>query len=435
MTTRQNPASRPAFQLNNTTSSPAYTGYYCWGGPGTIRMIGVKEFAPRIDEHSLLTCYDYDYVARVQELFGVTDYWVMYSWGFADATEAEDRRFIAERIDNFKRLGIRVHGYIQGPNLVYDEFPQVDWWARDHRHRRITYYRGRHMCSIHHEGYAQYVLNKIRGTYDLGFDGIFVDNIQHGQLGVPAAEGRMPFVFCGDYSPAARAAFRAETGQDIPTDLELDPDLTRLYLDFRARANEAFIGRLAEATHEGGMVFGTNFYDPKFHSLYTYGIDLKRMSDLQDYVLFENHSLPRHDGKRHNGYIEDIVAQHDIDKPVFLVSYENGVGMAPQFRQEQIDNLFSEAARSRFHLCLKGSEFTTKGVWHCLYLDDITPPAREKVLPRQANVADTKRLETLLALWPLRQIIKRYYNPITTMVFEWRIFRVMLKVIYDLAIK
>jgi hypothetical protein len=30
-------------------------GYYCWAGPGTIRMIKVKYFNPRIDEKSLMT--------------------------------------------------------------------------------------------------------------------------------------------------------------------------------------------------------------------------------------------------------------------------------------------------------------------------------------------------------------------------------------------
>jgi hypothetical protein len=56
-------------------------------------MIDVKYFDPKIDRQSLLACYDYDYVAKVKDLLGVTDYWVTYSWGFSDETEQEDREF------------------------------------------------------------------------------------------------------------------------------------------------------------------------------------------------------------------------------------------------------------------------------------------------------------------------------------------------------
>jgi len=56
-------------------------GFYLWGGPGTIRIIEVKYFTPRMDRQSIMTCYDYDYLARAQALFGITDCWVTYSWG------------------------------------------------------------------------------------------------------------------------------------------------------------------------------------------------------------------------------------------------------------------------------------------------------------------------------------------------------------------
>lgn len=410
-------------------------GYYCWAGPGTIRMIQVKYFDTKIDEHSLLTSYDYDYLARVQELFGITDFWATYSWGFSDATEQEDRRFLLDRLDNFKRLGIRVHAYIQGPNLVYDEFKHKTWWARDERGRLIPYYKGRRMCSIHCDEYVDYVLSKIRATHGLGFDGIYVDNIQHGQLGVPNKPGELPFVFCGDASQFARDRFRHQTGLEIPSDLERDPVVTKAYLDFRVNENVRYISLLADAAHEGGMEFGTNFYDPKFDPTYIYAIDLERMAAVQDYVLFENHALPSSDGKINNLYIERLIEERGINKPVFVVSYRNGVGMAPQSTQEEIDNVYSEAAVSNFRLCLKGSEFTTKNIWHNLYLDGYHPPQREKLLPRVYAPSNLWALHTAQRVILFRWLLKRFYNPIYRVAFEERLFFFIVKVVYDTTLK
>lgn len=417
-------------------SAQQRVGFYCWGGPGTIRMTKVKYFNPRIDEASMMSCYDYDYLARAQELFGITDVWATYSWGFSDRTEEEDHRFLLDRLDNFKRLGMRVHAYVQGPNLVSAEFPDKDhWWARDERGRTITYYRGRLLCSIHQPDYVDYVVKKIQKTYGLGFDGIYIDNIQHGQLGVPTRAGELPFVFTGDRSEAAQAAFRADTGLEIPTDFEADPALTQEYLNFRVRANTCFITTLSEATRAGGMAFGTNYYDPKFDPTYIYAIDISAKSAVQDYVLFENHALPLDNGKRHNQYIQELIEDYPIEKPVFVVSYREGVGMSPQFDQNDLDNLFSEAHGANFMLCLKGGEFTTKGVWHCLYLDDLQPPRRDKVLPRLPVETESQLINILTGLRPARYILKRYYNPLFRVAFEWPICRFMLNVVYDTTLK
>ena len=382
-----------------------------------------------------MECYDYNYLEQVKELFGVTDYWVTYSWGFSDKTEQEDREFILQRLDNFKKLDIRVHAYIQGPNLVYDEFKDTDWWALDEYQRLVPYYRGRRVCSIHNQDYVDYVVNKIENTYGLGFDGIYIDNIQHGQLGIPNQPGELPFVFCGDYSQAAQADFYKDTGSQIPRDLEADPELTNEYLQFRVRANTRFIKKLSEVTHAGNMEFGSNFYDPKFDPTYIYAIDLKEMTDVQDYILFENHSLPTDNGDRHNGYIEELIEEWGIDKDVFVVSYENGVGMSPQFTQNQIDNLFSEAENANFNVCLKGGEFTTNGIWHSLYLDDLQTPQSNKVLPRKRLNLHSDMLQFVLQFAWFRSLVKRHYNRLYYVAFEWRICRFLVRLAYDTTLK
>lgn len=410
-------------------------GFYCWGGPGTIRMGELKYFDPKHDIYSLMHCYDYDYLARVQELFGITDIWVTYSWGFNETVESEDHQFILDRIDNMKRLNLRVHAYIQGPNLVYRNFPDADWWACDEKGRPITYYRGRWVCSIHDERYVDYIVQKIENTYDLGFDGIFVDNMQHGQLGIPLPPDVEPFVFCGDASPAAQRQFRAETGCTIPQDFELDSELTNAYLDFRVRSNTAYAARLGEVTRAGGMEFGCNFYDPKFDPYYTYGIDIKAMAHHQDYILFENHSLPTDDGSKHNGYIEALIEKDIPDVPVFVVSYAQGVGLEPQYTQGQIDNLFSEGKNANFHVCLKGGEYTTRSVWHSLYLDDLSSPNFDKQLPRQELKQDSSIVNVVLGNPIARKLLKRYYNPTYTAAFEWRSLRFIVYLVYLTTLK
>jgi hypothetical protein len=336
---------------------------------------------------------------------------------------------------NFKKLGIRVHAYIQGPNLVYDDFKDTDWWARDEKGRLITYYRGRKMASIHHDGYLQYVEDKIKGLYGAGFDGVYIDNIQHGQLGVPNQPGKLPFVFCGDASPSARRAFHAETGLEFPDDFEKDLDVTDAYLKFRVRANTQYVARMAAVAHEGGMEFGTNFYDPKFDPTFIYAIDLKAKSDIQDYILFENHSLPSSDGRINNCYVERVIRENEIEKPVFVVSYTNGVGMAEEFSQEDLDNLYSEAAESNFNLCLKGSEFTTGKVWHNLNPDLYTTPRRDKKLPRVEGAVRPDVVQVLLRARLIRAFLKRNYNPLVRVAFEWRLLRFLVNVVYDTVLK
>src|SRR5882724_9950372 len=144
-------------------SEEARRGLYSWAGPGTARMIQLKFFHPRIDTESLMHAYDYENLARMQETFGITDAWATYSWGFSDKTEEEDRKFLLDRVDNFKKLGIKVHAYIQGTNLVYAGFPDKSWYSRDEHGRPVVYHRGRLVTCLNNPEFREYIVNKIRG--------------------------------------------------------------------------------------------------------------------------------------------------------------------------------------------------------------------------------------------------------------------------------
>jgi len=44
-------------------------------------------------------------------------------------TEKEDREFIKVKLPNFKKLGIKTYGYVQGLNVVTDEFRDESFFA------------------------------------------------------------------------------------------------------------------------------------------------------------------------------------------------------------------------------------------------------------------------------------------------------------------
>ena len=79
-------------------------GIYAWGGPGTVRLLQTKYHRPKIDQASFLELYDFPSLQKLKQLFGVTDAWVTYSWGFSDETESVDRRFIQLKLKNFAKF-------------------------------------------------------------------------------------------------------------------------------------------------------------------------------------------------------------------------------------------------------------------------------------------------------------------------------------------
>lgn len=215
-------------------------GYYCWAGPGTIRMINLKYFNPKIDKDSLLKSYDYDYLANIKKIFGITDFWATYSWGFSNEREQSDREFLINRVDNFKRLGIKLHAYIQGPNLVYQDFKDKDWFCIDEKDRPIMYFRGRRVVCLNNPDFRNYIKHKILNMYSKGFDGIFMDNIQMGQLGIPTPKGELPFNFIGCNCKFCKNGFASKYNLELPLDMEKDLEITKKYISFRVQVQVLF---------------------------------------------------------------------------------------------------------------------------------------------------------------------------------------------------
>jgi len=406
-------------------------GLYLWGGPGTIRMIRLKFFDPKIDEESLMRSYEYDYLARMRDTFGITDVWATYSWGFSDEREKEDREFLVSKAENFTRLGLRLHAYIQGANLVYRDFPDSDWWARDERGRLIPYHRGRKVTCLNNPGFRAYVASKIRRMRGLGFDGVFMDNIQMGQLAMGARHRLLAFAGCAcDY---CKTLFEDATGHEIPRRLRNDA-ITHEYLAFRAASTTSFIEAAANEAHDARLLFGSNSFDPSFDTEVVFGTDLGEIARIQDYLLFENHAFPRR-GVSHNLPAELIA--REIRKPVFVVSYARGIGRDAALSQDQLNAWRGERQIATFSSCLKGSEYVTDGVWHNLdpfaYEMPVPAPIRFEAPSKKQPGKYVGAVSRLIP--PLGLAVRHSYNPLMTRFMEGKRMRAYLDHVYHATIR
>jgi hypothetical protein len=395
-------------------------------------MIETKFFSPRIDEKSLMESYDYDYIAKAQEVFGITDFWATYSWGFHPSIEQEDYDFILSRLQNFHKLGIKVHAYIQGPNVVTSGFADKQWYAKDHKKRRISYYRSRDMVCLNSQEYIDFTAQKILSLKDSGFAGIFIDNIQMGQLGMPLYYKNRPFVFAGCTCEVCQKKFLDMSGTHIPTDFEKDPDITSEYLKFRVDSTTSFVKELKQVSKSIGMQFGVNTFDPKKENEYVYGSSLTALEPHLDYILIENHSFPDRSGGIGNRYIQKFAM--NLTTPLYVLPYKIGIGYDKEYSQNDFSLQLSEAEHLHVNPMIKGSEYTSGGIWHNLTVANMSPIQYQKnvKLSTLKNVA--KKSLSLLHIPGVRSLIKDNYNLSYRMFMESRVVRDSFSWAYPLAV-
>jgi hypothetical protein len=399
---------------------PSRVGYYCWAGPGTIRMLRLKYGHPPIDEGSLLSSYDLPALQRLKSVLRVSDCWATYSWGFAEATEREDRAFLRAKLENFHRACVRVHAYVQGPNLVYADFADRDWFCRDVRGSLIAYHRGRKVVCVNNPGFREFLAGRVRAACREEVDGVFIDNVWLGQLGLPHGRGRTRG-HVGCRCEACQSAFRKQTGSAIPSPRQ-DPALFEEYLAFRVRSVTAFLRGLRDIAHEHGKEFGSNSLDPRLDTRFVFGVDLSEVDRLQDYTLFEALSLPNPAHVRNNHRVGALRASGVLRKPTFVVSYKRGIGFDAPWSQEDVDAIFAESRALGFYPCIKGSEFVSGGRWHNLRPEGYRAPRSRRPLvirpvPRRrrpflhaALRLAEGRLNTLATFYYEHAWTKRYFN-------------------------
>lgn len=386
-------------------------GLYAWGGPGTIRLLKTKYHRPVIDAKSFLTLYEFDYLKKVKELFGVTDAWVTYSWGFADATERKDRSFILNRLKNFKRLGIATHAYVQGLNVVTADFAQgTDIFCRDPRGRLLPYSKGRSFICPNSPKVQNLILGRVKGACRENFAGIYLDNVL---FGLPPVLVRRDWVSAsGCYCRYCQEDYRRLYRTGLPPYEKTGENIER-FRKFRVQSVYKLLKRASGICKRNRKQFGINLYDPLHWDSATYfGYNLDGVASLVDYLFIENHSAPRGRHTR-NHYLKPL---KKYKKPIFVVSYNKSIGFETQFSQRVIDALLSEAKVLGFHPCLKASEYTTNGLWHTIRLGGLRPPKPTSILPAPLEPS-SDRISTYWERFLVRRL-QPYYAALSTALFE-----------------
>lgn len=419
-------------------------GFYCWAGPGTIRMLKLKYFNPIINYESLYKSYDYEHLKTVQDLIHITDIWVTYSWGFHEKNEKEDYEFLRSKIPNFKKLNLKSHAYIQGPNLVYNDFKEHDMWCRDERGNLIAFYRGRFLTCVNNPNFQDYYLKKIENACKEDIDGIFVDNLIFGQFGLISKKDSTRITFYGCNCEFCQKKYKKTTGESIPTNvLKESPERLKQYTKFRIDSLYEFKKKISEITHRYKKEFGSNSLDPKFDSENYFGLDTHRSAQLQDYILFENHSIPS--SKRNNLYIDKIAKE--IHKPVFVVSYKHGIGFDGHFNQNDLNSIFTEASHLDFYPCIKGSEYIDNKTWNNFDPESFEKPLifdsflnikgykKKKIREKHQNAFMKIMQSVILDNHFTRKVTNRTFNPFMRYYYNNKTFRKLFTWLYKIALK
>ena len=340
-------------------------GFYSWSGADTVEMIRLKYFNPPIDSANILSSYSEAYIEKIKNQLGVTDIWATFSWGFGFENELEQYNFIIEKIKLFHNYDIRVHAYIQGPNRVYNQtHKKLSIWAKNAFGSKIFYHSGRYITCIQNPVFLALQDQILDYALNFPFDGIFIDNIWMGQI--PLKVGKdISFFGCKCWN--CKNKYYESTGKKIP-DFYRDYIHNSYYFsyqNFRIQCVTNYLKNIAKKVHNKNIEFGWNSYDG-MQTEFTSGLDLEATKSFCDYFLFENHSLPgyRYGKNFSNQYLSDFIQK--TSKPVFIVSYKEGIGLEPNFSKNDIELILAESKLLSYAPCFKGGEFVTDGVWHNL---------------------------------------------------------------------
>lgn len=396
-------------------------GIYAWGGPGTVRLLETKYHRPQIKSASFLGLYDRSNLKRLKELFAVSDAWVTFSWGFSDETEKADRQFIVERLKNFAELGIATHAYIQGFNLVSAEFAEQDLFCHDVTSHLLPYSKGRSLTCPNNPAAVNLILARVQTACQEKFTGIFIDNLIFGLPPVSSSPEFTPFFGCA--CKCCQKAFFKQFGYHLPLQ-GLTKNTLHDFLEFRTDTIAEVIRQAHQITEKYHKELGVNLFDPYLHTSEVYfGYALEKISPYLSYYLIENHTHPAR-MKIGNSHLLPLIQQAKKEqKPVFVVSYKNGIGFEAQFSQADINLVASEAAQLGYAPCYKMTEFTTRGIWHTLNLENLQKPHTRLVTLPQAELNSPLLSRSSRSNFFTRKIFnieQRYLARILTFIFENR---------------
>lgn len=137
------------------------------------------------------------------------------------------------------------------------DFNNIDLWARDNYGDKIPYFKGRSVTCINNPQFIELHLDRIRKTTKQPFNGIYIDNIQMGQMTM--VYQNQPLTFFGCNCEFCNRVYFEETGNYIPAKInKLNRDNLEKYIEWRAQCTTKHI-RLIRETIGNKKELGTNF--------------------------------------------------------------------------------------------------------------------------------------------------------------------------------
>ncbi len=345
---------------------------YLWAGPGTIRMNRLKFMGAPVDEAVHHAAHTTQGAQRMAEA-GFTWAYLMYDWGFPPEVEAEDWASFKQAVAVYHSAGLQVFGYIQTSNCVYDgSYLDKDWYACDPRGRLIYYYTGRYMTCWLHPAWQAHLREMAHGVIQAGADGVFFDNPWHASQPLSFSGAWMGGAGC--YCPRCRAAFHQASGREMPTRLNPERDETsRIYLRWRADLVTHTLHELANYARwlKPDVLVSANDFDAVMRPSYLiYGIDLQKLSGVQDLLMIEDYGLPRREadaGLLVNNALTLRTALALAGKtPVTTDPYDKGIGFDGVYAPRRFVQGIAEAAACGAPMVVKGTEFVEDGVFTLL---------------------------------------------------------------------
>jgi len=355
----------------------AHRPVYLWAGPGTIRMNRLKFMDAPVDTFVHTEAHRPEGAARMVDEAGFNWIYLTYDWGFPPEVEQEDWKAFAQAAAVYHEAGARVFGYVQLSNCVFDgSYRTKDWYALDPQGRRFHYYTGRYMTCWLHPGWIEHLKEMTRGVIQAGADGVFYDNPWNGAQPLHFGGAWLGPVGC--YCERCRTAFQMAAGAEIPVRLDLQDEVSRQYIRWRARQVTRVLGQLADhaRTLKPDVVVSVNDFDAVMRPSYlVFGVDLAGLAQVQDVMMIEDYGLPRLTGNLLVNNALTLRTAHGLcgGTPVSTIPYDKGIGFDGVYPAERLVLGMVEAAACGAPMVVKGTEYVENKAFTLLTAKSFAP--------------------------------------------------------------
>jgi len=272
---------------------------YLWAGQATVRMNRLKFMDTPVDEWVHEEAHGPIGAQRLVQETACNWAYLMYNWGFPPEIEQADWKDFQKAVGVYHSEGVKVFGYVQSSNCVYDgSFKEKDWYALDPQGKPFHYYTGRYMTCWKHPDWLAHLREIVCGIVESDADGIFFDNPWYGTDPMRFLGAWMGSAGC--YCAICRLSYREYSGAEIPTRVSPNTDeSSQHYLRWRAGQVTQTLTELSTYARRlnPNILISANDYDPVMRPSYlVYGVDLAALAKVQDVVMIEDFALPRWEG-------------------------------------------------------------------------------------------------------------------------------------------